>query len=161
MVDTGTHRVRKFSPEGEPLGSVGERGDDLGQFLEPVGITIDPATGDALVADAGNARVQRIGPNMNPVAAYPIEQWRDLDPVNRPDLVGLPDGRYLASDPAHGRILLVTPDGRVVAVLSAVLGEALAFPRGLAYDAAGEFVFASEGTADRVRRFPLSDFALR
>ncbi|MCH7835772.1 MAG: hypothetical protein IH864_02800 [Chloroflexi bacterium] len=35
------------------------------------------------------------------------------------------------------------------------------FGRGLAYDAEGELVFISESAADRVRRFPLSDFALR
>ncbi len=84
-----------------------------------------------------------------------------MDPVNKPDLAALPDGRILASDPAHGRILLLGKDGRVAAVLTSVREEALAFPRGVAYDAEGEFVFAAEGTADRVRRFPLSDFALR
>ncbi len=113
------------------------------------------------MADAGNARIQRIDSEMNAVAAYPVEEWQDLDPANRPDLEALPDGRLLVGDPAHGRILLLGRTGRVVAALDAVLGEPLAYPRGLAYDAGGEFVFASEGTADRVRRFPLSDFALR
>ncbi len=161
VVDTGTQRVRKFSPDGELLGSVGGRGDDLGQFREPVGITFDPASGDMLVADVGNARIQRIDAQLRPIAAYPIAEWRDMDPVNKPDLAALPDGRILASDPAHGRILLLGKDGRVAAVLTSVREEALAFPRGVAYDAVGEFVFASEGTADQVRRFPLSDFALR
>jgi len=161
VVDTGTQRVRKFSPDGELLGTVGERGDDLGQFREPVGIAFDPVTGDFLVADVGNARIQRFDSEMRAIAAYPIDEWKDLDPRNKPYLAVLPDGRILASDPVHGRILLLDQAGSVVASLSSVSGEALAFPRGIAYDADGEFVFTSEGAAGRVRRFPLSDFALR
>ncbi len=87
--------------------------------------------------------------------------WRDLAPSNKPDLAALPDGRFLASDPAHGRVLLLSADGRVTASVSAIDGTALAFPRGLAYDADSNFVFVSEGTAGRLRRFPLSDFAFR
>ena len=161
VVDTGTQRVRKFSPDGELLGTVGERGDDLGQFREPVGIAFDAITGDFLVADVGNARIQRFDSEMRAIAAYPIDEWKDLDPRNKPDLAVLPDGRILASDPVHGRILLLDQAGSVIASLSSVSGEALAFPRGIAYDADGGFVFASEGAAGRVRRFPLSDFALR
>ncbi len=161
VVDTGTQRVRKFSPDGELLGTVGERGRGLGQFREPVGITFDPVTGDFLVADVGNARIQRFDSEMQAIAAYPIDAWSDLDPRNKPDLAALPDGRILASDPVHGRILLLDEAGSVIASLSSVSGEALAFPRGIAYDADGGFVITSEGAAGRVRRFPLSDFALR
>jgi DNA-binding beta-propeller fold protein YncE len=160
IVDTGTHRVRKFSPDGEPLATVGERGRGLGQFREPVGIAFDPTTGDFLVADAGNARIQRFDAALTPLAAYPIEAWQELHPANKPDLAVLPDGRILASDGPGGSVLLLDSEGIVVATLSAVREQALAFPRGLAYDAAGGFVFVSELTGDRVRRFPLTDFAV-
>ena len=98
---------------------------------------------------------------LRPVAQYAVKEWDDLDPTNKPDLAVLPDGRLLVSDPAHGRVMLVGTDGRVADTLDAVGGEALAVPRGIAFDASGEFVFASESTAGRVRRFPLSDFARR
>ncbi|MCH7999948.1 MAG: TIGR03663 family protein, partial [Chloroflexi bacterium] len=161
VVDTGTQRVRKFSPDGELLGTVGERGRGLGQFREPVGIAFDPVTGDFLVADVGNARIQRFDSEMRAIAAYPIDEWKDLNPANKPYLAALPDGRILVSDPVRGRILLLDQAGGVIAALSSVSGEALAFPRGIAYDADGGFVITSEGAAGRVRRFPLSDFALR
>ncbi|TET95049.1 MAG: hypothetical protein E3J29_07505, partial [Dehalococcoidia bacterium] len=161
VVDTGTHRVRKFSPEGELLGMLGGRGTGLGQFREPVGITFDPALGHILVADAGNARIQRLDTELRPMAAYPIQEWEDLDPANKPDLAALPDGRVLASDPAHGRILLLDEVGQVVAALNSVGGAPLVFPHGVAYDAARQFVFVSESAANQVRRFPLSDFAFR
>ena len=161
VVDTGTHRVRKFSPDGELLGTLGGWGTGPGQFREPVGITFDPALGHILIADAGNARIQRLSTELHPIVAYPIQEWEDLDPLNKPDLAALPDGRILASDPAHDRILLLDNAGQVVVALSSVGGTPLAFPHGVAYDADRQFVFVSEGTANHVRRFPLSDFAFR
>ncbi len=161
VVDTGTHRVRKFSPDGELLGTVGGWGTGLGQFREPVGIAFDGTLGHMLIADAGNARIQRLDGELTPIAGYPIQEWEDLDPANKPDLAALPDGRILASDPAHGRILLLNEVGRVVAALNSVGGMPLAFPHGVAYDAERQFVFVSEGAANQVRRFPLSDFGFR
>jgi uncharacterized protein (TIGR03663 family) len=161
VVDTGTDRVRKFTPEGELLATLGEQGDDPGQFSEPVGITFDPLSGDVLIADVGNARIQRFDTSLAFVAEYPVVQWLDVHPANKPDLAALPDGRILAGDPAHNRLLLVSREGGVAASLDAVGGIGLAFPRGIAYDFAGSRVFVTEGTADRVRRFPLSDFAFR
>jgi len=161
VVDTGTDRIRKFSAEGKPLASAGGQGGRPGEFREPVGIAIDAEARQILVADAGNARIQRFDAELRPVAQYAVKEWEDLAPTNKPDLAILPDGRLLVSDPAHGRLMLLATDGLMVATLDSVGGEALAAPRGIAFDAAGGFVFVSESTAGRVRRFPLSDFALR
>jgi len=161
VIDTGTDRIRKFSADGKPLASAGGQGGGPGEFREPVGIAIDAKARQILVADAGNARIQRFDAELGSVAQYAVKEWEDLAPTNKPDLAVLPDGRLLVSDPAHGRVMLVATDGQVVAALDRVGGEALAAPRGIAFGAADEFVFASESTAGRVRRFPLSDFALR
>ena len=161
VVDTGTGRIRKFSADGKPLASAGGQGGAPGEFREPVGIAIDAEARQILVADAGNARIQRFDAALRPVAQYAVKEWEDLAPTNKPDLAVLPDGRLLVSDPAHGRVMLMATDGQVVAALDEVGGEARAAPRGIAFGAADEFVFASESTAGRVRRFPLSDFALR
>jgi uncharacterized protein (TIGR03663 family) len=161
VVDTGTNRIREFSPDGKPLASAGGQGGGPGEFREPVGIAIDAEARQILVADAGNARIQRFDAALRPIAQYAVKEWEDLEPTNKPDLAVLPDGRLLVSDPAHGRVLLMGTDGLVAASLDGVGGEALAAPRGIAFDEAGGFVFVSESTAGRVRRFPLSDFALR
>ncbi len=161
VVDTGTSRIRKFSPDGKPLASAGGQGGGPGEFREPVGIAVDAKARQILVADAGNARIQRFDAGLRPVAQYAVKQWEDLAPANKPDMVVLPDGRLLVSDPAHGRILLMAADGALVVAIDTVVGEALAAPRGIAFGEAGGFVFASESTVGRVRRFPLSDFALR
>jgi len=168
VVDTGTHRVRKFAPDGTPLGAFGGRGRQPGRFQEPVGIAIG-ADGSIFIADAGNARIQKFDAEFKLVAAYPIEQWKDLDPRNKPYLAALPDGRLLASDGPHGRILLIDQEGRVTASLHAVLGHALSFPASVAFDPASGpsaslrtgFVYVADAGTGEVRRFPLTDFALR
>src|SRR3990172_13210313 len=119
-------------------GGGGGGGGGLG---EPVGIAIDAEARQILVADAGNARIQRFDAALRPIAQYAVKEWEDLDPTNKPDLAVLPDGRLLVSDPAHGRLMLLATDGLMVATLDSVGGEALAAPRGIAFDAAGGFVF--------------------
>ncbi|MBI2912648.1 MAG: TIGR03663 family protein [Chloroflexi bacterium] len=160
VVDTGTHRVRQFAADGAPLGAFGGRGRQPGRFQEPVGIAIG-ADGSIFVADAGNARIQKFDAAFGFVAAYPIEQWADLDPRNKPYLAALPDGRLLASDGPHGRILLINQEGTVTDSLSAILGDPLSFPGSVAFDPASGFVYVADAAAGEVRRFPLTDFALR
>ena len=68
VTDTGNHTIRHITPEGEVTvlaGKPGESGtaDGIGgnaRFNEPIGIAIDPRTGDALVTDAGNHTLRRI-----------------------------------------------------------------------------------------------------
>src|SRR4030065_1291651 len=83
-VDPGPRRARKFSLTGELLATLGEQGREQGQFREPVGIAFDAMTGDILIADVGNARIQRFDATLSPVAAYPIEEWQGLAPPHTP-----------------------------------------------------------------------------
>lgn len=160
VTDTGTHRVRKFRPDGTPVASYGSRGKGPGQFREPVGIAIGP-DGSIYVADAGNARIEKFAPDMSFIAEYPVKEWSDLDPRNKPYLAALPDGRLLATDGPHGRVLLIGKDGTVQSRLDSVAEVPLFFPAGVAFDAAHGFVYVTDGSAGNVRRFPLTDFALR
>ena len=57
MVDSGSHRVQKFTLTGEYLGQFGSRGSGEGQFNTPHGICSDER-GQLLVADNDNDRVQ-------------------------------------------------------------------------------------------------------
>ena len=160
VVDTGTHTVRRFRNDGKPLASFGGYGRGKGQFREPVGIAIT-REGSIFIADAGNARIQEFDAKFGFKAAYPIDAWQDLDPRSKPYLAALPDGRLLASDGPHGRLLLVNLDGEVASSLVAVQGIPLFFPASVAYDAAAGFVYVADPLANHVRRFPFTDFALR
>lgn len=65
LVDTGTHRVLKFSPQGQLLaeaGSESRSGNASGDFNCPVGIAVSPVSGQVYVCDRFNHRVQVLGP---------------------------------------------------------------------------------------------------
>lgn len=160
VTDTGTHRVRKFGPDGTPIAVFGSRGKGPGQFIEPVGITIG-ADGSVYVADAGNARIQKFAPDMAFVAEFPVAEWADRDPRNKPYLAALPDGRLLATAGPRGRVLLLGSDGQVQAAIDRVGELPFFFPAGVAYEAERGFVYVTDGVAGFVARFPLTDFALR
>jgi len=160
VVDTGTHRIRRYGPDGQYFGHAGRRGKEPGEFEEPTGIAVGP-DGAIYVADAGNARIQKFDAGFRFVAAWAVEDWADRHPRNKPLLEALPDGRLIATDPAHGRLLLFSNAGTVTARLDSVLDVPLFSPGGVAFDAAGGYVYVTDGLAGHVRRFPFTDFALR
>ena len=160
FTDTGTHRVRVIASDGTYIATFGSRGGGPGQFEEPVGIAVG-ADGSVFVADSGNARIQKFNAEYDFVAEYPVEEWASLSRLNKPHLEARPDGRLLATDAVGGRLLLIGEDGAVQARLSAVADIPLFFPAGVAYDADRSFVWVSDSAASHIRRFPLSDFALR
>lgn len=62
MYVTGAHSVMMFTLKNEYLGSFGSRGNQSGQFETPTAIAVEPGTGDLLVADDGNERVEEFNP---------------------------------------------------------------------------------------------------
>lgn len=57
VVETAMHRIVVLNTKGEVIRTIGERGEEEGQFNFPTSICIDK-TGDAYVVDAMNFRVQ-------------------------------------------------------------------------------------------------------
>jgi tripartite motif-containing protein 71 len=57
VVDGGNHRIAVFNLKGRLLSTIGEKGSEPGNFLDPVGIGTDKR-GRILVADKGNHRIQ-------------------------------------------------------------------------------------------------------
>lgn len=81
VADEQSHRIKKFDGAGSlldisaPHSWVGSSADGL--FNGPSGIDIDPSTGDILVADANNHRIQRLSTSLDFVAKYG-QKGRDL-----------------------------------------------------------------------------------
>lgn len=57
VADTGTHEVRVFDFKGNPVATIGKRGDKTGEFNYPVDIFIDKG-GEVYVNDSMNYRIQ-------------------------------------------------------------------------------------------------------
>jgi len=118
-----SHRVQKFTPEGEFVAKFGSYGTDAGQLNYPSDVAVDP-NGDVYVCDWGNDRVQIFGPEGKYLAtlmgnAQQLGKWhqdtvnanvdnqkarlRALDPT-REWVLQMPRG--VTFDPAKGRILI-------------------------------------------------------
>jgi sugar lactone lactonase YvrE len=61
ILDTGNHRIQKFSPEGAFLASLGRQGQGPGEFSYPDSIDVD-ASGMIWVSDPNNKRIQVLTP---------------------------------------------------------------------------------------------------
>ena len=160
VADTGTHRIRRYAPDGTHLGDAGRPGRGVGEFDEPTGVAVG-SDGSVYVADAGNARIQKFDAALAFVAAWPLEDWADRNPRNTPQLEALPDGRLIVTDPVRSRLLLVSKDGHVTARLDTVVNAPLFSPNGVAFDEERAFAYVTDGLAGHIRRFPFTDFALR
>ena len=60
VVDSGNHRVQKFTFDGRFVASWGSFGSSDGEFQDPYGIAVDPNS-NIYVTDINNHRVQIFG----------------------------------------------------------------------------------------------------
>ena len=62
VLDTGNHRVQKFSPDGKYLATFGRQGQGPGEFYYPSWLAVD-ANGFLYVSDPNNQRIQVLTPD--------------------------------------------------------------------------------------------------
>lgn len=153
--DDGDHTIRKFTPDGKLLMTLGTPGvaSDTGYdkskgvasithggppFNRPTGVAIAP-NGEIYVSDGyGNARVHRFSPT-----GELIQSWGE--PGTEPgqfhlphDILVLPDNRVLVADRENDRIQFFSPDGEFLESWTHVQR-----PTGLATDKDG-LIYVSE-----------------
>ena len=61
IADTGTHEIKKLSPDGTLLATIGHQGAEKGAFSNPDAVVVD-GQGNIFVADSDNHRVQELDP---------------------------------------------------------------------------------------------------
>lgn len=110
VVDTGNKRILSYDPGGARLSVFGSEGSDDGQFIEPVGLAIDPEEKRLYVADTGNHRVQVFGLDGQFRGKWTVFGWQEF--YTEPYLAWR-DGLLWATDSFNHRLNAYDPSGRL------------------------------------------------
>ncbi len=62
VLDSGNHRIQKFTPDGQYVTTIGNKGQGPGEFVYPLSLDVDPK-GYLHVSDPGNQRIQVLKPD--------------------------------------------------------------------------------------------------
>ena len=167
VADTGNHRIRKISPDGNvsTLAGSGEEGFVDGQGVQaefncPSGVAVD-GKGNIWVSDTWNHRICKITPDKF-VSTFASKHSHVVDQISWVCDLSMPygvavdgDGNIVVANSATCTICILTPDGRVQS-LAGLCGTAgfqwgsqeTAFfdtPWGVAVDAGGNVLVADKG----------------
>ena len=162
ITDTGNARVIEYTQDGKFVKMWGTKFSGSGtpgplEFNEPVGLAIAP-NGDVYVADYWNKRIVHFTKDFAPVGEpIAVPSWGSNAVTNRPYIALLADGRLLATDPEHGKVLVFNADGSKGPeyTVPGATQAASARPVGIAADATSLYV--SDGAGSVVRKIPLAD----
>ncbi len=139
VADFRNYRVQKLTPQGKHLLTVGEKGSQPLQFMDPTGIS--SSSKFIYIADTWNHRLQVLDSSGNFVRSY---QGGFFAPK---DVALAPDGEIYVSDTGNGRIVVLSQDGRVLRTISKkgnAKGELLE-PVGLAIASKGDIIIFDAG----------------
>ena len=114
VTDVGNHVVYQFTPEGEVLrvlGQKGEAGDRLDQFNQPTDVAVAPS-GEFFVSDGyGNNRVLKFDRKGGLIRTWG-QKGREPGQFDCPHALGLsPDCKLYVSDRSNSRIQVFSGDG--------------------------------------------------
>jgi uncharacterized protein (TIGR03663 family) len=130
VTDTGNKRIQVFDANGTFVRAFGGAGAEPGRLNEPVGLAIDGDT--IVVADAWNARIQRLDRNGTPLNEIPIQGWDGRGIANKPYIAVGPDGTLYVTLPERGEVYQITPQGIVTPLQRpADRANRLGFPTGI------------------------------
>ena len=119
VADVASHQIDVFSAtDGQQVGAFGRVGSDPGTFYYPVGLAND-ATGNILVSDMMNARVQVFDADHQQVGSFgqPGDRYGDLGKPKR--LAVGPDGTIFVADAGFARVHLFNSQGQLLMLLGA------------------------------------------
>ena len=111
VADTGLGRVIEVTPDGTLVSTLGEKGSDPGQFVEPAAVSQAP-DGTVYVADVGNARVQSFDAEGKPIAQWPTGASNARDGSR---VLATPDGNVLVSQQESQAVVLYDRQGQELA----------------------------------------------
>jgi len=169
VADNRAHVVKRYSPAGTLLQTIGGKGTAPGQFDVPSALFIDPQRDELLVADQRNGRIQVLRTSGEPVyciaasvltrcgggGLMPCGQLRQADQGLWSDA----RGRIYVADGFEGRILVIDRNGNLLSTIGA-FGSApgeLDGPSDIVIDSQNR-LFVSSANNGRVEMFGLDAY---
>lgn len=143
VVESGNHRVQRFTKGGEHLACYGGPGSGSGQLSRPWGICLD-GDENMYVADWGNGRVQKLAPDGRFLMSFGGSS-EDGGGLDHPAGVAVDsDGDVYVADWGNRRVAIFEPNGEVI---TALYGDALELSK------AGEYILRRDpGTIEAYRQ---------
>ena len=114
VVDSGNHRIQKFTAEGEFITTVGTKGDGPMQFNFPTSIRIHPQSGNMYVCDQYNHRIQILKEDFSFVSSFGKEGSEDGDFLYPTDLAFDSIGNVFVSNTQNNCIQIFDADGHLL-----------------------------------------------
>ena len=140
------HSIRRYSPEGKLLASVGSKGTGQLQFDYPWDIAFNTTNKKVYVADCDNHRIQVLNSDFTFFAAFG-KQGRDKGQFQSPSAITCDSaGNAYVADRSNNRIQVFTADGEFLRMFGqegSDRGE-LDRPKGIAVDPSNDHVFVSD-----------------
>lgn len=134
--------VRREEPLPSEKGGTEARPAPAGRFEQPRGLALD-ARGNVYVADFGHHRIQKLGPSLEPLAAWG-SRGTAAGQFEQPSAVVVgSDGRVFVADTWNSRVQVLSTEGKPLADWRADFYG----PRGIASDGAGGVYVSDTGNA--------------
>ena len=149
------HSIRRYSPEGKLLASVGSQGTGQLQYYFPCDIAFNTTNKKVYVADCGNHRIQVLNSDFTFSAAFG-ECGQDKGQFQCPCGITCDSaGNVYVADRINNRIQVFTTEGEILRMFGQEgkgRGE-LKWPQGIALDPSNNHVFVSEWLNNRISEF--------
>lgn len=158
--DTGNSRVIEYTAEGDIVRQFGRKGTGgaADELSEPVSIVTN-AAGDIYLADFWNKRIIVMDKDLALKRTIGVDAWGSQAVTDRAYLALLADGRLLATDPEHGKILVFSADGSDAGSYDVPLNTGATFSRPVGLTSDGTSVIVSDSGGNVVRKIPLVEVA--
>lgn len=160
ITDTGNSRVIEYTADGEFVRQFGRKGSggSAQELSEPVSIATNDA-GDIYLVDFWNKRIVVMDKDLALKRTISVDGWGSQAVTDRAYIALLPDGRVLATDPEHGKILVFGADGAAGASYDLPVNGESAFARPVGIATNGTDVIVADSGGNVVRKIPIAEVA--
>ena len=144
VVETGNHRVKKFSSDGEFMAAVGSHGSGNLKFLHPIGICYSRRDNNLYVADRSNHRIQVLSTELNFVQCFGAQGNGNKQLYNPRHATFDSANNLYVTDNGNHRVQVFTAEGQFLRTFSQKAnGRKLSCPYAIAIDSS-DTVYVSE-----------------